>query len=320
MAQPTLSRWLRGAVAVKVETTYGTDVGPVAADVIFARNIAFRVTQQTVPDMRIGGLVAQLPNIPGARSATLSFECFLKGAGAAYSATVKPEVDALLRALGFSAVGSFVLSSEKYTYTPQAGATLGESVTAKLIVENAPSGTLLGAFGTGRILHRAGEPAVLAVTLTGKYVLPADVAMITGTLPSLQPPVFKSAVVTIDSILHKVSAIEVDLGSEIMVLQDANDAQATGDVVITGRRITATMDPQAVAASTYDFNAKRDAGTLIAASWQVGTVQYNRVKLSGPKMQIVDLASQQRTGVRAHQLTTLFTPSVGSDELSIVFD
>lgn len=320
MAQPTLSRWNRGAVAAKIETTYGVDVSPVAADVVFARNIAFRVTQQTVPDARIGGLIAQLPNIPGARSATLSFEVFLKGAGVAYSASVKPEVDALLRALGFAAAGSFVLNLEKWTYTPQSGATLGESVTAKLIVENAPSGTLLGSFGTGRILHRAGEPAVLAVTLTGKYAAPADVTMITGTLPTVQPPVFKSAAVTIDAVTHKVSAIELDLGSELQVLQDANDAQATGDVLLVGRRVTATMDPQAVATATYDFHAKRDAGTLVAASWQVGTTQYNRVKLSGPKMQIVDLAEQQRMGVRTYQLTTLFSPSVGSDELSIVFD
>jgi len=45
MAQPTVSRWARGALAIKTETVYGTDPVPAAADIVYARNIAFAVSQ-----------------------------------------------------------------------------------------------------------------------------------------------------------------------------------------------------------------------------------------------------------------------------------
>jgi hypothetical protein len=320
MAQPTVSRWVRGALAVKVETTYGVDATPANTDVIFARNIAFRVLQGQVRDDRIGGLVATLPDIPGTRAAQTAAESFLRGFGAAYSAGNKPEVDALLRALGFSSTGSFTGGAEKYTYVPQSGSTMGESVTVQFVVENAPTGKPLGCFGTGKISARAGENGIFAYTLTGLYQEPADVAMINASVPTVQIPQFKAGIVTIGGTTFKVSGFDLDFGNDIQLVPSANDAQGYGECIIANRRIQLIVDPEAVSAATFNFHNKRDTASLLAASWQIGSAQYNRIKFSAPKLQIIDIQEVQRQGLRAYQLTCLCAASAGGDDLSIVFD
>jgi len=196
-----------------------------------------------------------------------------------------------------------------------------QSVAAAMYVENATQGKILGAFGTGRISCRAGAPAVFSVGLSGLYGVPTDVALITATLPTVIPPVFKSGVVTFDGVTTlRVSAIEVDLGNSLVYLPSASDAQAFGAVMIADRRITMTLDPEAVTAAVYNFHSKRDDATRVAVSWQVGTVQYNRIKFSAPKVQILEINQVQRNGLLAYQLACLLSASVGADELTISFD
>jgi hypothetical protein len=320
MAQLTVARVRRGSVGAKIETTYGTDATLAAADLVEARNIVFRAVQEALRDERQGGFVAQLPDIPGARSATLGLETLQRGANVAYSATVKPPDDALLRMCGLAAVGSFVATLEKWTYTPQAGATMGEAGTAALFAENAPNGKLLGALGTFRMAFRAGEPLVHAYALAGIYSAPADVALLTVAPSTIQPPIFKSGVVTIGGTTHRVQAIDLDLGNDVQLLRSANAADAVAGVLIANRRVTLTFDPDQVTAATFDWHNKRDLATQMAASWQVGTAQYNRIKFSASRLQVIDVAEGTRGGVRTFQVTATLNATAGGDELSIVYD
>lgn len=324
MAQPTVSRFRRASLAVKIETTYGTDPILAATDIIFIQNVTFKVQQEQFRDQRIAGLLAELPDVPGARWAQITGEAIVRGAGVAYSATIKPEVDALLRAAGLAAAGSFVVSAEKWTYTPQSGSTIGESVTAALFAENAPQGKLLGAFATFRLQHRVGQPLIMPFTLSGMYVAPADVALITATPPTVIPPVFKSGAVTVDAVTHRISSLDFDLGNVVNPIQSANDVQAVAGFLIADRRIGMTLDPEQVTVATYDWHGKRDAppngGQGAAASWQVGTVQYNRIKLSAPRLQVVDIAEGNRGGLRIFNITAKLNAQAGGDEVSIVTD
>jgi hypothetical protein len=320
MAQPTVSRWARGALAVKTEATYGIDAAPGAADIVYARNITFAVSQGQFRNDSVGGLMAQLPSIPGARFAMLSAEILLRGAAAVYSASVKPPVDPLLRASGLLATGAFGVGTEKWTYTPQSGDIMGEAASIQFVVENAPTGKFLGCFGTGRITKRAGEPGVMAIGLQGLYLEPALVTMISAAPSSIQVPQFKSAAVLLDAVSFAVSEAALDLGGDVQVVPVANDAQAIGKIILGQPHPMATFDPEAVAPATYNFHLKRDTGAVVAASWQLGTVQYNRVKFSAPKLQYLDIAEIQRNGLRAYRLACQLNASVGGDEYSIVFD
>lgn len=324
MAQPTVSRFKRASLAVKIETTYGIDATVAAADIIWIQNVLFKVQQEQFRDERMAGLIAELPDIPGARWAQITGEAVMRGAGAVYSASVKPELDALLRAAGLAATGSFVASSEKWTYVPQSGAIIGESVTAALFGENAPQGKLLGAFATLRFQHRAGQPLVVPFTLSGMYVAPADVALITATPGTVIPPVFKSGAVTVDAVVHRISSLDVELGNVVNPIPSSNDAQAVAGFLIADRRIGVTLDPEQVAVATYDWHAKRDAppnsGQGAVASWGVGTVQYNRIKLSAPRLQVVDIAEGNRGGLRIFNISAKLNAQAGGDEISIVTD
>lgn len=321
MAQPTVAGARRASVAVKTEVTYNTDPVLGAADIVPMENVVYTSFQEQHPDNRLTGLVAQLPDIAGGRQAGIRGEARLRGAGVAYSASVKPEVDAILRAMGLVATGDFTVSAEKWDYKPQSGATLGESVAAAMYQENAVQGKILGAFATGRISARAGAPAMLDTTLAGLYGAPTDVSLITATLPTAIPPVFKSGAVTFDGVTTlRVSAVNLEIGNALRYLPSANDAQAFAGVIIENRRLLLTLDPEAVTAATYNFHAKRDAATRVAVSWQVGTVQYSRIKFSAPKVQILELSQVRRDGVLAYQLACLLSANTGGDELTLTFD
>lgn len=320
MAQPTVSRLRRASMPVKIETTYAANPTLAAADIVLVENAVFTALQEQARDERLSGLVAQLPDIPGGRTASIRGDAKLRGAGVAYSASVKPEVDALLRSMGFAAAGAFGVGTEKWDYTPQSGATLGESVTAGLYHENAPTGVILGAYGRGRIAMRAGAPAVISAELTGLYVEPTTETLLTATLPTVMAPVFRSGVVTFDAVTtFRVSSVDLDIGNDLQYLPSANDAQAYAGVIIADRRLVLTLDPEAVAVATYNFANKRDTQARVAVSWQIGTVQYNRILFSAPKVQILSIAETRRNGLLAYQLTCLLNADVGGDELKISF-
>lgn len=321
MAQPTVARYRRASLAVEIETTYGTNPTPAAADIILVENVVHTVLQEQARDERLSGLVAQLPDIPGGRTVSIRGDAKLRGAGVAYSASVKPEVDAILRAMGFAATGAFGIGTEKWDYKPQSGATLGESVTAGLYHENAPSGFALGAYGRGRIAMRAGAPAILSAELTGLYVEPTAETLLTATLPTVMAPVFRSGAVSFDAVTtFRVSSVELDIGNDLQYLPSVNDAQAYAGVIIADRRLVLTLNPEAVAVATYNFHSKRDTQARVSLTWQIGTVQYNRIKFSAPKTQILEVAETRRNGLLAYQLTCLLAADTGGDELTITFD
>src|SRR4051812_21177752 len=84
---------------------------------------------QLVPDWANDGARAMPPGTTGyqrrvgasGRFATASFKAEPKGAGAAYSASVTPNIHKLLRAAGFDAAVTVTGGSEKWTYTPTPG-------------------------------------------------------------------------------------------------------------------------------------------------------------------------------------------------------
>jgi hypothetical protein len=303
MAQPVVSRFRRAALAVKTEAAYGTDILPIAADILEVSNPAFQAVQEVSRDERISGAGIDLPDIPGSRLATFSGELTLHGSGSAYAAGVKPEADALLRALGFTATGTFGAGVETWVYKRATGATFGESVTAKLYVENGPQGVLLGAFGTGRILHRRGLPTRLAFALTGRYIKPVEVALLSASPSAIQPPVFHSAAVTIGGVLHEVESLDVDLGSDVQAISAANSANGYRGVHIAGRRPTMRLDPEVVPVATFDWYDKRDLQTLMVGAWQTGTLQYNRILETAAAIKVAAIDDGERNGLRVHNIT-----------------
>ena len=321
MAQLTVARYKRAVIAAKIEATYDTDPTLAGADVLALRDVAVATPREMFADERQSGLIWPLPGIPGIGETIVSGQALLAGAGAAYSASVKPSVDAVLRAMGFAAAGSFVASSEKWTYTPLNAATMGESVTAALYAENAPQAKLTGGMATGRISGRTGNPDALALSLRGRYVTRADVTAVTANPSTVQPPVSKAAVFTWAGITTlRLWEFTVDFGTTIGRALSASGADGVAGFFLSPGGMTATFVIEQVPVATYDLPARLADAALVAASWQTGTAQYNRIKYTAPKVQVTGLEQTIREGLLCWQVTARLTPSVGADELTILFD
>ena len=104
----------------------------------------------------MSGLLDALPGVPGELMARVSFDVRLRGKGAAYSASAKPEAGVLFRACGASETVDATPGTEKVTYKfPKAPD--HDSATFIFMQENAPSLTLLGARGDATFLLEAGR-------------------------------------------------------------------------------------------------------------------------------------------------------------------
>lgn len=176
---------------VKIEATEGTDAVPAGGDavqLIEPATIGFGAEMiNDQPDLQNQSLDEEGPAPPGAKFVTIDFKLWLRGFGSAYSAGNKPEIDALLQALGFSSTGSFGGGTEKYDYdslsasmktvTCYAFQGLETGVYVKHVL-------LAGRIDKAQFRFVAGKPVEFSGTIKGLYVSPADASTIAPTYQS----------------------------------------------------------------------------------------------------------------------------------------
>lgn len=322
MAQPTVARARRRVVAMKVEATYGTDVlaTVAAADVLWGFNIRPASRIEAVEVLTQSGFLGRLRSISGREIFGVTFDMLVRGAGAAYSATVVPDQDAPLRASGMQATGDFTLGAEKYTYVPRSSGF--ESFSVAVLQENGPMVKGLGCFGNVAFRGRAGENVIATVTLAGVLAAEGALALVTKAPTTLQAPVLKLAALQVDAanFAAKVANLVLDLGVVVNPIEDMNAASALAGVFIADRVPGGTFDPEIVAAATYDWFTKwKDKPAALDFSWQAGTVQYNRMLVSHPQITLHERGWGERDGYGAFEVAYRCHPSVGDDEVSLVF-
>ncbi len=331
MATLTASRYRRGALAIKIETTYGVEssVAAAAADILEVANVTYRANQEQFVDERIAGTIYARPDIPGMRTVEMTGEILLRGTNSSSSGTT-PEADRLLRAIGWEQTYSTSLGTWSYSNTQT---TMGESVTASLFAENAPVGKSLGSFATGRVRMRVGEPAVLAFTIRGKYQAPSTADLITATPSTIIPPTFKGANlrVSTSSYAPRLANIEVDLGSVLEYVTDAGSTNGAGvaGAIIENRRALITLDPELVSTTVYDWHAKRDSpgttsvglGLGDSLTWGIGSTanQYNYINFTAPRFQVLDITPGQRSGTNSLNIAGKLNAATSATELTIQF-
>lgn len=322
MAQLSVARWNRAVLAVAIETTFAESPTFTAANLILARNVEATIVQQMTPDDRLTGLVTRLPDIPGTRHVEIRGEAFVRGAGSAYSASVRPEIDALLRACGHSATVDTTAGQERVTYAPLTGTTMGETVRAAIYTESAGAGAgprvvTVAAHGTGRFISRVGEPTMFEFRLVGLYSAPTNETLLTASIPSVAPPPFKGAAITPAS--WSVTEMTLDLGATWQLDLAAESQEGFRGVFLADRRPTLTADPQYVALATYDPYTLRNAATAQTVQYQVGAAQYNRMQITANAARVIDVRTINRNGIRAYRLELLLAAPTTGDAYTIVF-
>lgn len=179
---------------------------------------------------------------------------------------------------------------------------------------------MLGVRGDWEIkLDGAGIP-VISFSFTGLYGGVTDVAVPSNVSYSAwKTPLPVNNVNTGDFRLHGFAAplysLSVKGGGEIV---HRGDVIGVEDVLVTDRKPTGELLMQAGLLSEKDFYAVvRNVG-LGALSVTHGTTAGNIVKFDAPKVQVGDLAYDERDGVLCYKTSLRFMPALGNDELTLV--
>lgn len=241
--------------------------------------------------------LSRLASIPGSLSATVSFRVEVKGAGAAYSASVYPALAPYLRACGVAETIVTTGGAETATYKP----TSTKSLIPALMIDVFEDGAvkrMYGARGNPKFSAKAGESNFIDFEFTGIWNGRVDGAMLTTSPEPTIPPVFLSSNFLIASFAPVLQGYEIDMGNTVSLRVDPNIATGFREAIITARKPVGKLDPEDTTVALHDWYGKWKAGTSGALSiGNVGSTQYNRFKITAPKVVYTKLADTDREGV-----------------------
>jgi hypothetical protein len=316
-------------VAVKIETTSGTDATPSPTT-----DSVKMVGQPTIVvdylengdrgDVVNGVLITEDRAAPAARFGRIeNLKLEVKGGGTGGST---PEGDALLRAAGFSVTTSAGVS-KAYTTLDQNT----ETVTlyawggGKLF-------KLVGCAATFELSAEAAKRGFLSFTVTGKLASdPTETALPSFALSAVNPPLFHSAANSIgawtSASTEALQLLSVDVkGNEtITPLPSAGATDGLVGYLLSDRKMAQTMKVRTPAFATFDPYAlsKTDGSTGPNTAFQIGTVVGNRLKVTTGRWALKAPKLGAQDSVNTYDLDgTLGAGAVGaaSRELNLLFD
>ena len=326
MAQLTVPRSRRMVIAMKEESVYGTDAfggAYLAADIIPCFDIAPDLRMDEIMNLSMAGDIGRLPSIMGIETAQVAFSMFARGAGAVYAAGVKPEMHIPLQAATLIGTGSFGAGVETWTYQPGTP----RSHTIYVVQENGRTLKMVGCLGTVGFSMRAGGVCQARFTFQGKVGGVADVAFVAGTISGTPGyPVIKSAAFQIGAANYapRIASVGVELGNTLSPVPSINDVTGLVGYFVSDRNPRVSIDPEADTVANRDWYTAMKNGTLEDMSFQVGTVQYNKLKFQfgaalGSQMQVVANSFGTRDGLTSYPTQLLATISAGGDDIALVF-
>ncbi len=335
MAQFTVSREMRAVVAMKAETVAGTDefAGTITSgDVIPYLQGTLRVIKEPaeIQNTMTAGLLGRAPSPQGPSIGSVSFSMYPRGAGAAYSSSVLPEMDRPLRACRLAKSVATTTGSESVIYKPTA---TEEVFTIYVLTEN-PGGNatawkLTGCIGTARMRATAGGVMVVEYTFYGALDR-GDVTYANGTLTvTPQYPTMKSALFQLGSgnYAPRIKEITFDIGNVVERIWSINSSSGIVGFFVRDRRPTWQIDPESATEAASGWWAALQNGTLNDLSYQYGSVQYDRVKFRGSAaatpgstVQVVEQGLLMRDGIVALPTTLLATLDAAENDWAIEFN
>ena len=297
-------------VAAETEATSGTAETLVAADAAFnAFNPMFQLNKTMHARDNPAGF-GSLSDVPGAQFAVLTFTTEVHGDGAG---GVPFWASELLPACGW------VNSSGTFSPTTEAPGSNVKTLTMA-VYQDGLIKKMSGAAGTAQLVFEAGKHVMINWTFTGKFESITDGAILSGvSRPTNKPIVMAGQNISIGGATAAcIQNIAVDLGNNVVARPCANEAGAVEAGLITGRNVTATLDPESVLVATNNTFGKWLAGTEEAFSLVLddGT---DAITFAGPKFQRTNIQEGDRDGIVTDDTTARFNISSGDDEFTIDF-
>jgi hypothetical protein len=305
-----IRHWRKLAILSKIETTYGIDIVPAAADALIARNVTYTPMEgeEVSRDLMLPYLGNQGVKLAGLY-ARLEFDIEIAGSGAAGTA---PKYSAMLRACGMSET---VTAATDVTYN-----IIEDGVEAASIyfVSDKVQHVMLGCRGNLALSFTAKGIPYYRFTVMGLLGTISDI----GSMPAVSKsgwinPLIVSKAATVLT-LHGWTAIaeslSLDLGNTVTPRFLIGDE----GMPITDRSGTGTAVVEAKPLATVDWFAISQARTQDEMSIVHGTTEGNIVEVTAPAVEIGRPTQGQTDGIVNYSLPILLTPDTGRDELEIV--
>ena len=299
-------------LAAKIETTSGTAESLTASDAAY--NV-FDLSMQPNIAMteRTGqGAFSQLPAVRELTGGTCSFRTEVYGSGAG---GVPGWASTFLPACGWvNSAGTFSPRSELPGSNVKT-LTIGAYINGKRHLMRGCSGTFTLNYETGKL-------ASINWTFTGVWSSTSDVSILAPTYPTALPLRVANATFTIGSWSPCFQNLSIDAGNEVFLRECATNTDGSGyaTAVITGRKVTGSINPEAELIATRDNYGDWIGSTERAFSLAIQNAT-DKVTIAMPKFQITNLQDGDRNGVVTDEITFQANRSAaaGNDEMTIAF-
>lgn len=300
-------------ILAKVETTYGVDPVPTGAvNAILTEITNIEIVGRELPRNNVRPYYGLLAAVNVGDALRLSFTTEVKASG---TAGTVPEIGVLFRACNFTET---LTPATSVDYDPNSAALDSESVTLYFHLDGILF-KLIGARGTWEFSAKAGEYGKLRWTFTGLFAKPTDTALATPTYSQVIPPRFLSAAFTIDGYAAVIENLAVNCGNEVLSRPSVNSATGVVSHFIGGRKVTGSIDPEAVLLATKDFYTMWENSSRVALTATLGQTAGNKCIITGPKVSLGQIGFADRNKLLTHSMPLNFTPNAGDDEIKFSF-
>jgi len=214
--------------------------------------------------------------------------------------------------------------------TSSAPVTVGNEI--KPISDNIPSLTqgsyedgvrklLKGCRGKVKFGFKSGEPVLLDFDFQGVEAGVSDLSFLADvTYENTKPPVFLSALFSVDAYSARIGEMDIDVGNTLAVRDDVNDPRGILSFAITGRSVSGSFNPEMVSCAAHDFHSKWFSGAEMVIDFSVGQTAGNKFRFYVPRAQYTKVDDEDRDGLQLAKSTFGLNGSLlyGDDEISIL--
>lgn len=306
---PLLRR--KRVLAAKVETAIGTAEVLAGADGAF--NVYNPLIQPTITMVNREGQggFGYLPSVPGGYSGTATFRTYLEWDG---TATEPSWADTFFPACGW------VKSGQVYTPRSEAPGANVKTLTIGCYVDGKFK-SIAGAMGSFVVTLPTGQPGFIDWTFTGVMQTESDVALITPTYPTDKPMRFAGGLAEWNDVNLCVSQAVINSGNNVVLRECPTTAAGFIAAIVTDRRPTITVDPEAATVATQDRWAAWLASTEYVLELDVDGPGNSVLSFDAPKASIINNQEGDRNNIVTDQIEFQCNKNGAThdQELSITF-
>lgn len=297
-------------IGVKLETAYGVDAGPVGSDAILTSGLSRSVYEGSRVSRDVDRPeLGNSEEINTGAYSTVTFDVELASSG---TPGVAPAWGKLLRACAFSEV----VDAADVSYQPVSDAF--ESCSIYYLLDGEVQ-MMTGCRGTVSFKLERGQLPKMSFTFTGLYKRP-EAGTFTPDWSAFQAPLPVNEQNTKTYDVHGYSAVassfEFDIANEIQYSNMIGAEQ----VLMVDRKPTGKVMLNAPSVGDKDFFEVVESHNGISTGpveIEHGTQPGHIINISAPKTQLSTIADSDADGAAAYDMSAIYLPVSGDDEVKI---